>query len=379
MLMLVCLIAMPVQVSAAKLNKKTASVYTGKTVQLKVTGAGNSVVTWKSSKPSVAKVGAKGKVTGVKKGTAVISAKVNGKTYKCKVTVKQKKVKAQSVALNKTSYFMMPGKTWTPKVTVKPSNTTDKRVTWKSSNPSVAKVSSKGVVTAVANGNAVITATTKDGSKKSASCKIFVLQSSSSASQQPATPQNGESALARKFLTLLQKYSDQVKSDKEKGIVWAYSNSGAASTWSGALEKAQKNGITYCNCALLARWGLRELGILNSKNFWGVEGGGIMYGTNNKNEQEVKTQLLKHCEIIRVYKTPNQLLKEGKLLPGDICTWVEYGHTNVYAGDGLWFDAGRNGTIGGYKNGKFVFNSFGPAAAVNMSGTRVGYIIRLIK
>ena len=78
-------------------------------------------------------------------------------------------------------------------------------------------------------------------------------------------------------------------------------------------------------------------------------------------------------------QTPNQLLKEGNLLPGDICTWVEYGHTNVYAGDGLWYDAGRNGNLGGYKSGTFYFKTFGPAATVNMSGTTVGYIIRLIK
>lgn len=42
---------------------------------------------WKSSNPKVASVTSKGKVTAKKKGTATISAKVNGKTYKCKVTV----------------------------------------------------------------------------------------------------------------------------------------------------------------------------------------------------------------------------------------------------------------------------------------------------
>ncbi|MFR3320470.1 MAG: hypothetical protein ACLTSZ_03945 [Lachnospiraceae bacterium] len=42
-------------------------------------------------------------------------------------------------------------------------------------------------------------------------------------------------------------------------------------------------------------------------------------------------------------------------------------------------DSGRSGAVGGYQNGTFVFRTFGPAATVNMSGTTVGYIIRLIK
>lgn len=47
----------------------------------------NVKATWKSSNPKVASVTSKGKVTAKKKGTATIYAKVNGKTYKCKVTV----------------------------------------------------------------------------------------------------------------------------------------------------------------------------------------------------------------------------------------------------------------------------------------------------
>lgn len=379
-MMLVCIVAMPVSASAAKLNKKSATMYTGKTLQLKVSGTSKKV-TWSSSKASVAKVDQNGKIKAVKKGSAVIRAKVGKKTYKCKVTVKQR---ATSVSLNKESYFMIPGKTWTPQVTVKPSNTNDKRIQWSSSDKSIAKVNSKGKITAVSNGTAVITAMAKDGSKKKATCTIYVLKGGSSTEKKEEssgetesagdTSQTSQSAMAGKFLALLDKYSKQVQSDAANGTAqWSYSNSGAASTWSGALSKRQKNGISYCNCALLARWGLRELGIINSKNFWGEPGGEITY------RSDVKEQLLKHCEIIRVYKTPKQLLAEGNLLPGDICTWVEYGHTNVYAGNGLWYDAGRNGNLGGYKNGKFVFQTFGPAATVNMSGTTVGYIIRLVK
>ena len=112
---------------------------------------------------------------------------------------------------------------------------------------------------------------------------------------------------------------------------------------------------------------MREMGVIDSKNFWGLVGGGIQF------RGDVEAQLRKYCDIIPVYKTPNQLLAEGNLLPGDICTWVEYQHTNVYAGNGLWYDSGRGAN---YSSSEGAFTSFGPGATINMSGTTVGYIIR---
>ena len=74
-----------------KINKTKASIYVGKTVQLKVTGT-KKKVTWKSSNKKIATVTSKGKVKGVKKGTAKITATVSKKKYTCKVTVKNKEV-----------------------------------------------------------------------------------------------------------------------------------------------------------------------------------------------------------------------------------------------------------------------------------------------
>ena len=58
----------------------------GKTSKLKVTGV-KGKVTWASSKKKIATV-KNGTVKGVKKGNAVITAKIKGKTLKCKVKVK---------------------------------------------------------------------------------------------------------------------------------------------------------------------------------------------------------------------------------------------------------------------------------------------------
>ena len=149
---------------AAKLNKQKATLYKGKSTTLKVTGAAGKV-TWKSSKPSVASVNGKGKVTAKKAGTASITAKVNGKTYRCKVTVK-------NPSLNKTKLSLKKGRSYSLKLngaSVK---------SFKSSNPKVASVSRSGKVTAKKAGIATITCTAKN--KKTYRCRVTVPGSSSS-------------------------------------------------------------------------------------------------------------------------------------------------------------------------------------------------------
>ncbi|MBQ9361159.1 MAG: Ig-like domain-containing protein, partial [Lachnospiraceae bacterium] len=84
----------PVKVKSVKLNKTKATVKKGKTLKLKATiapkNATNTEVTWKSSKPKIAKVDKNGKVTALKKGTTTITVttKDGKKKATCKVTVK---------------------------------------------------------------------------------------------------------------------------------------------------------------------------------------------------------------------------------------------------------------------------------------------------
>ena len=92
LMILVMLVSLsPVNVQAAskvKINKTKTTMYVGTPKTLKVTGT-TKKVTWKSSNKKIATVSAKGKVTPKKAGTVVITAKVSGKNYKCKITVKK--------------------------------------------------------------------------------------------------------------------------------------------------------------------------------------------------------------------------------------------------------------------------------------------------
>jgi len=75
-----------VPVVKPELNMTEAELLVGKDMKLKVKNA-KSTVSWSSSDTSVAKVSSAGKVLALKKGTATITASVDGKTLKCKLTV----------------------------------------------------------------------------------------------------------------------------------------------------------------------------------------------------------------------------------------------------------------------------------------------------
>ena len=135
------------------LNKKTVTVYKGKTTTLKanVTGADALKVTFTSSNPKVAAVNkTTGKVTAKAKGTAVITAKCGDVKATCKVTVKN-----PTLTLNKTAVSVKAGKT--TKITAKaaPSG----KVTYKSNNKKIATVSSNGTIKGIKKGTAKITVT----------------------------------------------------------------------------------------------------------------------------------------------------------------------------------------------------------------------------
>lgn len=75
------------------------------------------------------------------------------------------------ITLSQSAATLTEGETLTLSADITPA-TADKSVTWTSSNSAVATVSDAGVVTAIAAGNAVITATTSNG--LSASCDVTV-------------------------------------------------------------------------------------------------------------------------------------------------------------------------------------------------------------
>lgn len=167
-----------IKVKSIKINKTTVSVAAGNQIKLKASlspvNTTQKILNWSSSKKKIATVSENGVVTAVKPGTATITVKVKGTSKKatCKITV-TKAIKVKKITLNKKSLSMQAGSKATLKASLTPKNTTQKTIAYKSSDPSVAKVSKKGVVTAVKKGSVTITATIKGTSKKVV-CKVTV-------------------------------------------------------------------------------------------------------------------------------------------------------------------------------------------------------------
>ena len=169
------------KVTKVELNKTSLTLDVGNsdTLIAAITpdNATDKSVTWESSAPGVATVDTSGKVTAVAPGTATITATTEdgSKTATCVVTVTAATVPVTGVTLSQTQaslYYNRTPNTLTLTATVAPDNATNQAVTWTSSNPSVATVEN-GVVTAVAPGIAVITASTQDGNH-TAACAVTV-------------------------------------------------------------------------------------------------------------------------------------------------------------------------------------------------------------
>ena len=135
-------------------------------------------VTWSSSNEGVATVDANGLVKILAEGSTTITATTNDGTNlsaSCAVNVPHVAILATGITLNQTSITdAKVGQMIVLIATVMPENAEDKSVTWSSSNTDVATVNADGAVAILAEGTAVITAKTNDGSELTASCEITV-------------------------------------------------------------------------------------------------------------------------------------------------------------------------------------------------------------
>ena len=135
--------------------------------------ATNKVLTWSSTNPSVATVNSSGVVTGVSAGTTTIVA-ANGVSGRLEITVESNTVPVSSVVINDgASISMVVHGTKLLTYTISPSNATNKKVFFTSSNRSVATVDSNGIIGGRSAGTAIITVTTEDG-RKTASITVTV-------------------------------------------------------------------------------------------------------------------------------------------------------------------------------------------------------------
>ena len=161
----------PIDVATVTLDITKHSLKPGETVQLKATvlpeDADDKTVQWKSGDTLIATVDDNGLVTALIPGETTITAESGGKSATCAITVKLE----TSITLDITEHSMAPGRTVQLTATVLPEDADDKTVEWKSGDTLIATVDDNGLVTAVALGQATITA---EAGGKSATCAVTV-------------------------------------------------------------------------------------------------------------------------------------------------------------------------------------------------------------
>lgn len=143
-----------------------------------------------------------------------------------------------SVSLNKTSLSLNVGDTQTLISTITPSNATNKSVTWSSSNPSVATVSSSGEVTAKAAGTATITVKSDDGSK-TATCSVTVKAATVSVTG-VSLDKTSLSMTVGDTQTLTATITPSNATNKS--VIWSSSNTSVATVSSSGVVTAKASG-----------------------------------------------------------------------------------------------------------------------------------------
>lgn len=165
-----------VTVSPATLNLKVGERAT-LGVNVETTGSAATTVTWTSSTPAVATVSATGEVVAVAPGNTTVRAASTAdasKTGAAQVTVTAPAVR--SVSVSPSALSLQVGQTATAVATVDRDAGVAGTVAWATNNAGVASVNAtSGLITAVAQGTAVITATSTADNTKSAALAVTVV------------------------------------------------------------------------------------------------------------------------------------------------------------------------------------------------------------
>lgn len=169
-----------IEVETVTLDKNSLEIDVGETYTFSANiypiNASDKTLTWTSANTDIATVD-NGILKAISKGTTtVIVTTANGKISICNVSVNDDEpinsvVKVESVILDKTSLELKVGETCTLNAIIDPSESTDKTLTWTSSNNDVATVDN-GTVKAVSKGLASIIVQTENN--KLATCTVHV-------------------------------------------------------------------------------------------------------------------------------------------------------------------------------------------------------------
>ena len=164
-------------VSDVIINEKNITVKVGGETRLTVTvlpsTALNKNVTWTTSNTNIATIDNNGILNAKNIGTAIITATSISNPYiKGQSTITVEPIEVANITLSTTSVTIKKGETQTITATPQPSNATNKTLTWKSNNTSIATVDNNGKITGVSVGKTTITVSSNNNITKTINVEI---------------------------------------------------------------------------------------------------------------------------------------------------------------------------------------------------------------
>ena len=277
--------------------------------------ASDKTIKWSSSAPAIAEVDNTGKVTGKAKGTAVITAEsAADSSKKASITV-EVTVPVQTISLSADPATIAVNETVSLKTAYTPAGATLPEITYSSSDPTVADVDAKGVVTGKKAGTVTITAkidATKNGnvSVTDATCSITV-SANKPLIKEPTLPTS---------LTLNQKMTDiqlTATGPDAADIKWTWKFAGSSTelppglalSEAGVISGTPTKAGTYTVAVTATH--KTQITLSDTKEFTLVVGkGGVVLDTNGVTISGITGANAPH-------NLSNDFLMTVKILPGD--------------------------------------------------------------
>lgn len=167
----------PIAVEGINISQSALGLYVGEEYYLSAdvypADASNPYYNWSVSDPAVISVD-DGLVTAIGPGTAnvTVTSEDGGHTASCQITVQTAIVSAEGIAISQKAIGLYIGEQYTLSAAVYPEGVSNPNYSWSVDDPAVVSVDN-GLVTALAQGTAVVTVTAEDGGH-TAGCEITV-------------------------------------------------------------------------------------------------------------------------------------------------------------------------------------------------------------
>lgn len=169
----------PAQIEKIDVTIDNTTLQKGERKQLQVTilpqEASDHKVSYTSSNPEVATVDNEGYLQAIRSGTTTITVKAeeNSVQTQIEITVYSS---VTGIFLDQSEIYMQVGDTFQINATVEPDDANDKTISYRSTDTLVANIQEKGIITALKEGTATVTASSNQNPSVQVECKVNVVR-----------------------------------------------------------------------------------------------------------------------------------------------------------------------------------------------------------